>query len=343
LRGLWAFAIVRGRLAEARDLAGELFDIARRSADDSLMLEACYHLGGTHFYLGEPRLACEHSEQGIALYDPVLHRSHTLLYGTDPGVTCRCYAALALWLMGHPDQALVRVREARSIAENTEQAVNIVFALTFGAILHQLRGDVEATSDWAGAAAALAAEQVLPFWAATARIFLGWAWFQMGRIDDGVAAIEHGLAENRAAGAEVGRPKNCTLLAEVLVAKGASEAALAALADAFDAIATSGASYEEAELHRLRGEALLTQVAQGDDNSLGSEVESCFRRGIEVARQQGARALELRSAMSLGRLLLRRGRPQEAGSVLEPIYESFTEGLDTVDLKAARDLLARLR
>jgi len=117
LRGLWAFAIVRGRLSEARVLADQLLDIARRAGDNAYLLEAYYALGCTLFYLGEPRASRDWSEKGIALYDPVLHHPHTQLYGADPGVTCRCYAALALWQLGHADQALTRIQEAQALAE----------------------------------------------------------------------------------------------------------------------------------------------------------------------------------------------------------------------------------
>jgi class 3 adenylate cyclase/predicted ATPase len=342
LRGLWAFAIVRGRLREGRELADEILEIARRSADDALLIEAYYALGTTLFYLGEPRASCAWSERGIALYDPALHRSHTVLYGSDPGVTCRCYAALALWILGRPDKAVARIREARAIAEETAHPVNMAFALTFGTAVHQLCGDVEATRAWADAAVALATEQVLPFWAATARILRGWACWKEGRADLGIAEIERGLAENRAAGAEVGRPQNCALLAEVLAAQGDSAGAHAALAQAFDATAGTGACYEEVELHHLRGETLLAQGVRAGGVPPYAEAEACFRSGLEVARRQEARGLELRCATSLARLLHRRGAAEQARRVLAPVYESFTEGLETADLRAARALLAEL-
>jgi class 3 adenylate cyclase/predicted ATPase len=343
LRGLWAFAIVRGRLSEARVLADQLLDIARRAGDNAFLIEAYYALGCTLFYLGEPRASHDWSEQGIALYDPVLHRSHTQLYGADPGVTCRCYAAVALWQLGRADQAVVRIREAQALAEETAQPVNAAFGFTFGAVIHQSRGDVEATRQCAEAAVALATEQVLPFWASLARIFTGWAWFKEGNAGRGIAEIERGLAENLAAGAEVGRPKNCALLAEAFTARGDTPAALAALAEAFDAVTTTGARYEEAELHQLRGEALLARAQQGGGAPLLAEAEACLRRGIELARRQPAPAFELRCATSLSRLLQRRGTLEEARRVLAPIYASFTEGLDTADLQAARALLAQLQ
>jgi class 3 adenylate cyclase/predicted ATPase len=343
LRGLWAFAIVRGRLSEARALADQLLDIARRAGDNDFLIEAYYALGCTLFYLGEPRASHGWSEQGIALHDPILHRSHTQLYGADPGVTCRCYAAVALWQLGHADQAVVRIREAQTLAEGTGQPVNVAFGLTFGAVIHQARGEVEATRTCAEAAVALATEQVLPFWVSLARIFSGWAWFKGGNSDRGVAEIERGLAENHAAGAEVGQPKNGALLAEALASRGDSAAALAALAEAFDAVAANGAAYMEAELHQLRGDILLSQAAARGGEPPYAEAEACFQRGIEVARRQEARAIELRCATSLGRLLHRRGKPQEARQLLGPVYDSFAEGLETADLQAARALLAELQ
>jgi hypothetical protein len=99
---------------------------------------------------------------------------------------------------------------------------------------------------------------------------------------------------------------------------------------------------QEAELHRLRGEILLMQTA-GGGNPSAAEAEMCFRRGIEIARRQEARALELRCATSLGRFLHRRGSSAEARGVLAPVYEWFSEGLETADMQAARTLLAQLR
>ena len=70
--------------------------------------------------------------------------------------------------------------------------------------------------------------------------------------------------------------------------------------------------------------------------------EACFRRALEVARGQGARSLELRAAMSLGRLWMAQGRRDEAREMLAAIYGWFSEGLDTADLVEARVLLGAL-
>src|SRR4029453_6866103 len=103
-----------------------------------------------------------------------------------------------LWLLGYPDQVLARSREARALAEQTRHGVNIAFALTFTAVVHQARGEVEATRECAMEAITLATEQVLPFWASTARIFHGWALSKDGGSDPGIAERQRGLGETPA-------------------------------------------------------------------------------------------------------------------------------------------------
>ena len=93
-----------------------------------------------------------------------------------------------------------------------------------------------------------------------------------------------------------------------------------------------------AELHRLQGEVLL-----GMSGGSRERAESCFRRGLQLARDQKAKSLELRSATSLARLWRDQGKHTEARALLTPVYGWFTEGFDTPDLKEAAALLDDLR
>ena len=120
------------------------------------------------------------------------------------------------------------------------------------------------------------------------------------------------------------------------MATGKPEAALASVAAGLEAVEKMGGAPLEAELHRLRGEALLAGAGTV------SEAETVIEQGIAVARRQNAKSWELRAATSLARLRRQQGRPQEAAALLAPIYAWFTEGFDTADLKAARTLLAEL-
>jgi predicted ATPase len=112
---------------------------------------------------------------------------------------------------------------------------------------------------------------------------------------------------------------------------------LRVLAEALAAAHHSGERYCEAELHRLRGELLLLQSADQY-----AEAEACFHQALAIARRQQARSLELRAAMSLGRLWQQQGKRMEAHALLAPIYGWFTEGFDTADLQEAKALLEDL-
>jgi predicted ATPase len=97
-----------------------------------------------------------------------------------------------------------------------------------------------------------------------------------------------------------------------------------------------GAPPLEAELYRLRGEALLAGAGTV------SEAEAAIQQGIAVARRQNAKSWELRGTMSLARLRRQQGQPQEAIALLAPILGWFTEGFDTADFKEARAMLDNL-
>ena len=101
--------------------------------------------------------------------------------------------------------------------------------------------------------------------------------------------------------------------------------------------AKTGWRWYEADLHRIKGDLLLLQ-----DEQDGAKAEECLTAAISIARRQNAKSLELRSTMSLARLLRDTSRRDEARAMLSEIYNWFTEGFDTADLKDAKVLLDEL-
>jgi predicted ATPase len=127
------------------------------------------------------------------------------------------------------------------------------------------------------------------------------------------------------------------LLAEACGKAGRFEESLNALTDALSTAAKSRERWREAELHRLKGTLQLMRGATDD-----IKAERSFLRAIELAHSQGARLFELRATVSLARLIARQGHPDEARTTLTEIYNWFTEGFDTADLKDAKALLDEL-
>ena len=126
------------------------------------------------------------------------------------------------------------------------------------------------------------------------------------------------------------------LEADAQLASGNPEAALASAAAGLEAVEKTGGAPFEAELYRLKGEAVLAGAGTP------SEAETAIEQGIAVARRQNAKSWELRGTMSLARLRRQQGRQQEAVALLAPILGWFEEGFDTADLKEAKALLDNL-
>jgi predicted ATPase len=345
LRGLWLFYMLRLELRTAQELAEQLLTLAQHVGDPALLLEAHFALGGSLNYRGEFATARTHYERGIALYDAQQHRGHAFRYGQDPGVFCRGYTAVTLWWLGYPDQALQRSHEALTLAQELAHPFSLAYALVFAVWLHQLRRDEPLTHERAEAIIALAANQGFAILVAWGTILQGWALAArtpepgagQGQREEGIGQIQQGLAAFRATGAEANRPYFLALLAVASAQAGQREAGLTWLAEALAVVDDTGERRWEAELHRLKGELLLARAT-----GLETEVETCFRQALDIARRQQAKSLELRAAMSLARLWQQQGKRQEAYALLAPVYGWFTEGFDTADLQEAKALLDEL-
>jgi predicted ATPase len=195
---------------------------------------------------------------------------------------------------------------------------------------------VDAVRKWADAAVTLATEYVFPHWLALGTMYAGWALAAQGRVAEGVAQIQQGLAGYQGAGAGIGVIRWLVLLAEVYGRSGRATEGLTLLPEAF-AVLPKRHRNHEAELYRIQGE-LLAQVGGRD----WEEAEASLHQALAVARRQQARALELRAALSLGRLWQRQGKRAAARDLVADVYGWFTEGFDTADLQTARVFLESL-
>jgi adenylate cyclase len=265
-----------------------------------------------------------------------------LLYGLDAGVTCRVFAAQALWLLGYPDQARQRMHEALTLARELAHPPSMVFALALSPMVWVPRREVQLVQEVAEATIALRTEYELgEFWLAQPNVWQGWVLAEQGQHEEGIALMRRGIADFHAAGAEIERQYWLTLLVEVYVKMGRPEQGRHALAEARAIADKTGERCWEAELHRLEGELTLQCTLPSPELSF-PEAESSFHKALTVARRQGAKSFELRAASSLARLWQQQDKKKEAHQMLAEIYNWFTEGFDTTDLQEAKALLAAL-
>jgi predicted ATPase len=292
-----------------------------------LAVIAHYALGVTWWWLGVLPAARPHLEEGSALYTPDQRRALKFRTGQDPGVACRIYTAMALWLLGYPEQALARLHDALVLAHELLHPFTLAYARCMAAFVYQFRREVSAVLAQAEAAVTLATEQGFPLWAAFGTSARGWALVMQGHGEVGMAQAHQGIASWRVTGAASGVPYMCTLLAEMCDHLGHTEDGLQALSEASTLVEQHDERWWEAEVCRLRGVLLLKQPGTSQ-----AEAEAWLQRALDVARRQEAKSLELRAAMSLSRLWQQQGKQAEAHALLAPIYGWFTEGFDTVDL-----------
>jgi DNA-binding SARP family transcriptional activator/predicted ATPase len=339
LYGLWGHNLVRSELQTSRDLAAECLALAQRVDKQAFLMEAHRMTDESAFYRGEFARAREHFERSLAIYDRQQHRAHADIYGQDPGVALLSHGCCILWHLGYPDQALKRSREAIALGEEQAHPFSLAFALCYSAMMYQYRREPQVVKELADAAISLSTEQGFVFWLAQASFLRGWALVEEGQTAEGIAQMRQGLADWRATGTEFLVGYTTGLLAEAYGRMGRVEEGLVLLEEAFAMVSQKDQGLYEAELHRLKGELLLKQVAPE------AEIEEQFRRAIEVARQRGAKSQELRATMSLCRLWQGQGaedKVPEDRAMLAELYGWFTEGFNTADLKEARALLEKL-
>jgi predicted ATPase len=278
-----------------------------------------------------------HCAHAISLYDPQQHRLLAVQYGHDPGVISYSYAALALQLLGYPDQAWQRSHEGLRLAQELAHPFSLAHTLFLSAIFHYARREGQAVQERAEAVIALAREEEFTAGLASGVILRGWALAAQGRGEEGTAQIRQWLAALRATGARVGQPLYLLMLAEASEQAGHAGEGLEALAEALEVAHNSGEHWWEAELYRLKGELL---GRQSTDHAV--EAERCLYQAIDIAHRQQAKSWELRAAMSLARLWQLQGKCAEAHQLLAEIYGWFTEGFETADLQDAKALLGEL-
>ncbi len=340
LHGLWIYYLFVASFEMARSLAGQILALGAQRGDDIATLTGHLDLGVIcAISAGEYRAAATSLEDSIAIGERLLpgcpepmlrHVVAALVYG-------RTNLSSAFWILGYPEQALRQIDRMHALPERLCARFDTGTIISGDFMIRcPLLRDYRGGRDKAQALITLARENGFSYLEALGSVYLGHIAAREGSFDEGIQAILQGREALRAAGYITNFHYCNGLLAEAFLAAGRFPEGLAAVDEAIGAANQHELRRDEAELHRLKGELLLLAGAPESD------AEASMRGALAIAQRQEAKGWELRAATSLARLLRKQGRIAEAREVLAPVYNWFTEGFDTADLKDAKALIDEL-
>jgi tetratricopeptide (TPR) repeat protein len=329
LRGFFLFS---GNQEAALEKCRLALALAERTGDPQMLGTANAITANTLFATGRLTEALQLSRRALETARPSHERHRN--FGVDPfevfaGIT----EAVVLFHLGYPDQAQRGIREVLESARQTSSFLTT--AIYLASVLYVGLKNPDRVLELVEPAVAEAEQAGLLFERARGSVALGWAVARQGNPDQGIAMILSARADMRATHAAV-HQGFVTVQADALLSAARYDEAIAMVDET---LAEPEFQYPivVAALHRLKGEAIL-----GRDPSAATEAETCFRKAIEITRDLSAKLVELRATTSLARLLRDTNRRDEGRAMLTYIYNWFTEGFDTADLKEAKALLDEL-
>jgi tetratricopeptide (TPR) repeat protein len=318
------------------EIADNLVELARANPDHALV-DALLAGGMVQYQSGDLEGARKSLEAAVALSRPEVDEPHVLTHGQNPGVFCASYLARTLWLLGYPDQARAIVERnvaiARTRMHDPAHLHSYVNALTTAVFIYINRREPATVYQLGQELLNIARRNHYTYYQALAEIYLAWAASAEGDPEAGIARMQHGLVVLEKTGTVNILPNYYVHIAEFLSRVGRSDEAMQALEKAGHPQATR---IWYAEVDRIRGELLASMPGQSE------AAEATFLSGLETARRQRARSLELRIAVSYTLFLKSLGRSREGRELLERCLGTFDEGWETRDVREARALLTEL-
>jgi predicted ATPase len=328
---------VRAEYDQAVRLTSELSSLGESVNDPAISYMPEAPLGVLSYLRGDFAMAREHFKRAEEGYDRDRHLPLTRLTGYDLRVFASACSALMIWQLGYPDQAAATGQKAVEAADTLQHFESAVIARCMHAWVQLMRGEFADAVQSAEASVAISQRQKLNFLEGWARTMRGLANSAVNEDGEGIEEYRTGCKIMVDAGARFFSSAILAIGAEASLRAGHPDAAKTALDIAFMVKDEIGERCWEAEMQRLRGEVSLAGI-EGTE----FEAEHHFQDALQTARSQGVKSFELRSAMSLARLWQKQGKLQDALELLTPVYDWFTEGLDTGDLKEANSLLKAL-
>ena len=337
LFGQWIVNFINFNGDVARELAARFLALGEKQGAAVPLMIGHRTMASTLALMGDLVEAKAHYNEALALYRPAEHRRLMTRFGQDLRVTCLAFRSMALWLLGYPEAALKDADCALMEARQIEHAATLMFTLNFPILVNTYCGNYHSANEHLKELVALAEEKGATFRKAEGVLRRGYILTLTGKATKAVEIVTSGIDLWRSAGSTIFTPEQEFMLAIAHADSGQFDDAWRCIGKAMTAMHATKERWCEAEAHRVAGEITL-KSPQRDV----AKAQAYFEHSLSLARAQQAKSWELRAAMSLARLLSDQGKRQTARDLLAPIYDWFTEGFDTSDLRKAKALLGEL-
>jgi predicted ATPase len=318
-----AFTRLLAVAERARTVAADLDEPPGIAAAQSL-------LGLSHHLLGNQGAARPHLEAAVSLAGSYMPAAIGR-FGFHPD-RARAVLARTLWLQGYPDRATLLAAQGINEPTAPQDPVTRCIVLIFGLSVFLWVGDLDRAERHIDDVAAHATRYSLTPFITVADCLRGELLIKRGRADRGIELLGSLRSSLHVERYELYSTGLNAILAEALAMTGNIELSLSTVDDIIGQARSNGDLFCMPELMRVRGDILFRMA---DDRG----AEELFLQAIELAERQSALSWRLRAVLSLARLRLQQGHPAQAGELLAEAYHRFSEGFDTVDLKAARSIL----
>jgi predicted ATPase len=335
LWGLWFCHIGEGEYRSALSIAEQYYNFSE-TAEDRLIGDRL--IGVPLHILGDHARARGHIEGMLSRSALSVRSSQGNRFRFDQPLAARVILAQMLWLQGFPDRAIEATHSSVDEASATGHAISLCDALAQAMCpIAMLVGDLSAAEQAVTTLLSEATLHALDPWGVLGCCWKGALHIKRGDLDYGLPLLKGGLKDLREVRFAFYHAGFLGALAEGYASAGQFKAAHGAIDEALERCQQKEELWCNAELLRIKGEILLQR---GEENL--PLAEEYFLRSGSQALQQEALSWELRTATSLAQLRRQQGRVAEARAAIAPVYERFTEGFATSDLRSAKRLLDAL-
>ena len=338
LRALASFYVYVGDLENAINFGEQILSLAEKLNDASIKIEGYLLLGYSIAFTGNLHKGVEYLEKGIAVYKPDLSGSHSFKFGNNPGIISHTTSALCSWMLGYHERSRAHTDRALALAEKLDHPSSKIYALFHTGLLHHYNREDDIALKHSETALKIAENYDFEIWKAVATCLHGAALAGTGPVEDGIIEFNHGFEMySELKTPPIFWPLLLLLKAVVYMQAQKPKEGLEILDEASSIIGKSTGNPLLSELYRLKGDLLL-MISPNQY----TQAEAIYKESLNLARMHKTVTFELRTAVSVSRLWIRKSKRKQVRQLLSETLKKFTEEFESLDLKEAKDILSEV-